>query len=81
MKANYRERVRNLLCVLTGVTVIVTGVNPTVVDAVAFDSSDNLLNAGAEAAMDVDIEEETEKETETTAKAALPRAPRGCSIV
>lgn len=71
MKANYRERVRNLLCVLTGVTVIVTGVNPTVVDAVAFDSSDNLLNAGAEAAMDVDIEEETEKETETTAKDEL----------
>lgn len=71
MKARYRERVRNLLCVLTGVTVIVTGANPTVVEAVAFDSSDNLLNAGAETALEVDIEEETEKETETTTKDEL----------
>lgn len=64
MKAGYRERVRNLLCVLTGVTVIVTGTNPTVVEAVASSSSENLLNVDEETELEASVEEEAEQKTE-----------------
>lgn len=68
MKAKCRERLRNLLCVLTGSTVIMAGASPTVVEAVKLDSSDYLLDAGLEEALHIESKEETEEKTETTIK-------------
>lgn len=65
MKAVNRKRVRNLLCVLTGVTVVVTGACPTRVVAVASESSEQLYHVEEETVQNLLLEELKEQETET----------------